>query len=134
MAESKTPQVKALAFDHDIKRLIEGFIGREWVFEEINRWLQQDNKRFFILTGEPGVGKSAIVAHLIQTRTGIVAQHFCQLGVEETVNPSRVLRSLAAQLDLNSLFRKSKTAKSNLNRLARDAYTGSYGKLEFRSI
>ena len=30
---------------------------------------------------------------------GFFAHHFCQLGVEETVNPSRVLRSLAAQLD-----------------------------------
>jgi AAA+ ATPase superfamily predicted ATPase len=54
---------------------------------------------FFILTGEPGVGKSAIAAHLIQNRKDIVAYHFCQLGVAETVHPSRVLRSLAAQLD-----------------------------------
>ncbi len=62
MAKSDTPQVKAIAFDHDIKRLIEGFTGREWIFEEINRWLQQDNERFFILTGEPEVGKSAIAS------------------------------------------------------------------------
>jgi DNA replication protein DnaC len=55
-------QVKAIAFD--IERLTEGFTGREWVFEEIDRWLQQDNERFFILTGEPGVGKSAIAFYV----------------------------------------------------------------------
>jgi ATP-dependent Clp protease ATP-binding subunit ClpA len=62
MPETVATQLKAIAFNHDIKRLIEGFTGREWIFEEINRWLQQDNKRFFILTGEPGVGKSAIAS------------------------------------------------------------------------
>ena len=52
--------LKAIAFERDIERLTESFTGRERVFEEIDRWLQQENERFFILTGEPGVGKSAI--------------------------------------------------------------------------
>ncbi len=72
MTGTVATQVK-IAFDNDIKRLIKGFRGREWVFEEINRWLQQENNRFFLLTGEPGVGKSAIAAHLIQTCKDIVA-------------------------------------------------------------
>ena len=131
MLKTFETQIKAISFTFDIASLTENFTGRQWVFDAIDRWLKESDERFFILTGEPGGGESAIAAHLIHTRTDIVAHHFCQLGVEETVNPSRVLRSLAAQLDLNSLFRKSKTAKSNLNQLARDAYTGSYGKLEF---
>jgi hypothetical protein len=60
MPETVATQVKAIAFERDLERLTEGFTGREWVFEEIDRWLQQDNERFFILAGEPGVGKSAI--------------------------------------------------------------------------
>ena len=94
-----TTQLKAIAFPN-IQQLTEGFTGRSPILKEIDHWLQQKDHRFFVLSGEPGVGKSAIAAHLIQTRKDIiVAHHFCLLGVEETVNPSHVLRSLAAQLD-----------------------------------
>ena len=98
MTETVASQVKAIAFDHDIERLTEGFTGREWVFEEIDQWLQQRNERFFILTGEPGVGKSAIAAQLTQTRKDIAAYHFCIARQISTVEPNNVLLSLAAQL------------------------------------
>ncbi|MBE9228726.1 NACHT domain-containing protein [Phormidium sp. LEGE 05292] len=98
MTETVATQLKALAFERGLERLTEGFIGREWVFEEIERWLQQENQRFFILTGEPGVGKSTIAAHLIQTRKDIVAYHLCQAAELETLKPGRILRSLTAQL------------------------------------
>jgi hypothetical protein len=98
MPENVATQLKAIAFDRDIERLTQSFTGREWVFEEIDRWLQQDNERFFILTGEPGVGKSTLAAHLIQTRKDIVAYHLCQAAELETLKPGRILRSLTAQL------------------------------------
>lgn len=98
MLKSVVTQLQAIAFSN-IQQLTEGFTGRSHTLTKIDHWLQQKDQRFFILTGEPGVGKSAIASHLIQTRTDIVTYHFCQLGVEETVCPSRVLRSLAAQLD-----------------------------------
>jgi len=98
MAGTVATQVKAIAFDRDIERLTENFTGREWVFEEIDRWLQQDNERFFILTGEPGVGKSAIAARLTQFRQDIAAYHFCIAGRSGTIEPNNVLLSLAAQL------------------------------------
>jgi hypothetical protein len=45
------------------------FTGREWVFAEIDRWLSDpEGARFFILAGEPGIGKSAIAARLAQIR------------------------------------------------------------------
>jgi hypothetical protein len=98
MTETVATQVKAIAFDRDIERLTQGFTGREWVFKEIDRWLQQDNERFFILTGEPGVGKSAIAARLTQLRQDIAAYHFCIAGRSGTIEPNHVLLSLAAQL------------------------------------
>jgi MoxR-like ATPase len=64
MTGTVATQVKAIAFDRDIERLTQGFTGREWVLEAIDRWLQQDNERFFLLTGEPGVGKSAIAFYV----------------------------------------------------------------------
>ncbi|MEG3918530.1 hypothetical protein QUA07_05195 [Microcoleus sp. T3_A4] len=99
MTGTVATQVKAIAFDRDIERLTEGFTGREWVFEEIDRWVQQDNERFFILTGEPGVGKSAIAAQLVKTHKEIIAAyHFCIAGRSGTIEPNNVLLSLAAQL------------------------------------
>lgn len=55
-----TSQLSAIAFDSEIARLTENFTGRQWVFDEIGRWLKESEERFFILTSEPGVGKSAI--------------------------------------------------------------------------
>ena len=53
------------------------FIGREWVFAKIDRWLaDHDGPSFFILTGEPGVGKSAIAARLTRIRADSAAFHF----------------------------------------------------------
>lgn len=96
MQNSASTRLKAIAFDHNIKRLIKDFTGREWVLEEINRCLQQENNHFFLLTGEPGVGKSAIAAHLIQTRKVIVAYHFCQAQDAQEMKPGRILRSLSS--------------------------------------
>ncbi len=90
--------MKAIDFNQNIKQLTEDFVGRTWVFKEIDQWLQQKTDRFFILLGEPGVGKSAIAAHLIQSRQNIVAYHFCQTGQQNTLQPGLILRSIAAQL------------------------------------
>lgn len=39
------------------------FTGREWVFAEIDAWLADPSAPcFFIITGEPGIGKTAIAA------------------------------------------------------------------------
>jgi ATP-dependent Clp protease ATP-binding subunit ClpA len=62
-------------------------------FQQIDNWLQYRDAHFYLLIGEPGVGKSAIAAHLIQTRTDIVAYHLCQAAELETLKPGRILRS-----------------------------------------
>ncbi len=97
-------------FTRYIDRLTDRFTGREWLFKKhIEPWLEKENsnEQFYLLTGEPGVGKSAIVAELIkrwQMQPGdeeqgrLAAYHFCRAGDVETVRPGRVLRSIAAQL------------------------------------
>jgi hypothetical protein len=98
MVSSALNRLAPIDFTRYIDRLTERFTGREWLFEQIDRWLQQGNEQFYLLTGEPGVGKSAIAAKLTQIRSDIAAYHFCRAGDVETVRPGRVLRSLAAQL------------------------------------
>ncbi|HEY9822655.1 MAG TPA: AAA family ATPase, partial [Candidatus Sericytochromatia bacterium] len=98
MVSSALNRLAPIDFTRYIDRLTERFTGREWLFEQIDRWLKQGDEQFYLLTGEPGVGKSAIAAKLTQLRSDIVAYHFCRAGDVETVRPGRVLRSLAAQL------------------------------------
>lgn len=88
----------ALDFKDDIKRLTIDFTGREWLMEEVDSWLSQTEERFFVLTGEPGSGKSAFTARLIQKRKDIAAYNFCMAGRNDTIVPNTVLRSLGAQL------------------------------------
>ena len=57
-----TTDLSAIAITSDIARFTENFTGRQWVFDENDRWLKESEERFFILTGEPGVGKSAIAS------------------------------------------------------------------------
>lgn len=88
----------AIDFTPEITRLTTGFVGRQWVLDEINCWLNESSERCFLLTGEPGVGKSAISAQLIKSREEIVAYHFCGAKNSETLKPGQILRLLADQL------------------------------------
>ena len=42
-----------------------GFVGREWLFEEIDLWRFESEERALLITGDPGAGKSSIVAQLV---------------------------------------------------------------------
>lgn len=64
MVLSLPTNLAAIRFGDDIEKLTKDFIGRTWVFKDIDGWLEQKDNRFFLLTGELGVGKSAIAAKL----------------------------------------------------------------------
>ena len=59
------------------------FTGRGWVFQALDAWLADPHgKRGFLLTGEPGSGKTAVAARLVQMSRGEVAAAACpRLGV-----------------------------------------------------
>src|SRR5271166_4261292 len=80
-------------FAGHINRLTENFTGRQWMFDEVGAWLRRKDGRFFILMGEPGIGKSAIAARLTQLNEHVAAHHFCISARNSTVNPSTFLRS-----------------------------------------
>jgi len=92
MKNSISTQLKFIAFPN-LQQLTEGFTGRSHILNDIDHWLQQKDQRFFILTGELGVGKSAIAAHLTKTRKDIVAYHFCQADDANTLKPGQIVRS-----------------------------------------
>jgi hypothetical protein len=52
-----TTRLSAIAFTSDIAKLTKNFTGRQWVFDDIDRWLRESDERFFILTGNWVWGK-----------------------------------------------------------------------------
>ena len=52
------------------RKLPEVFVGREWMFAKIKAWLDEKKTPtpFLLITGDPGVGKSALVVELRQRR------------------------------------------------------------------
>lgn len=87
------------------------FIGRKWVFDAIHSCLTETKgKRLFLLTGEPGSGKTAIAARLTQFSQSetslhpdfapgfLSAFHFCSARDSTSVDPKNFSRSIALQL------------------------------------
>jgi WD40 repeat protein len=77
-----------------------GFVGREWLFEEIDLWRFESNERALLITGDPGAGKSSIVAQLVHTNPDgqVIGYHCCQSNELDTLRPSRFVQSLAAMI------------------------------------
>lgn len=90
------------------------FTGRTWVFQAIHGWLARpDASRYFLLTGEPGSGKTAIAARLSEFSAGTTAPppgcqqfvpgflhavHFCRATASDWLDPRAFARSVSLQL------------------------------------
>lgn len=72
-----------------------GFVGREYIFQAIEAFLQENGSGYFVLTGDPGSGKSAFLARYVQ-QTGSIA-HFNARSAGRT-QASLYLESVCAQL------------------------------------
>lgn len=99
-----------------IEQNIHHFTGRIWLLPHLLTWLEQTEERMFILTGEPGTGKSMIVAWLAgagpvpedvearkeleQIRSLIKAVHFC-VAASGSVSPTNFTENVVNQLTHN---------------------------------
>jgi len=54
-----------------IATTIHHFTGRTWLLPPLLNWLERSQQRYCIITGAPGTGKSAIVAWLASTGSGL---------------------------------------------------------------
>jgi tetratricopeptide (TPR) repeat protein len=76
-----------------------GFVGREWLFANIESWRSQSDQSGFWLMSDPGMGKSSIAARLAHTAARhTVAYHFCRFDEPGTCNPHTFVCTLAFQL------------------------------------
>lgn len=78
------------------------FTGRQWLFDAIDVWRRQScsAERALLIKGDPGAGKSAFVAQLVHANPGgqVLAYHCCQWDDYATLEPWRIVRSLAAMI------------------------------------
>jgi len=104
----------------DISQRVQGFTGRVWALDEVLSWLDHEAERFMLITGEPGSGKTALLAWLIgaghfpadntarrkleQVRRRLMQNgrsmtHFCMADDKHgSINPGNFSRSLAGHL------------------------------------
>jgi hypothetical protein len=98
-------------FTSYVSRHTQDFTGREWVFKAINNWLSNSSgPRYFLLTGEPGSGKTAIAGRLSQFSQGkdllhkdltlgfLSAVHFCSATRATWIDLKNFSKFLALQL------------------------------------
>jgi hypothetical protein len=71
------------------------FVGREFVFDAIDKFSKSQPNGYFVVQGEPGIGKSAIVASFVK-RTGCVA-HF-NVRAQGITTPRQFLQNICIQL------------------------------------
>jgi hypothetical protein len=90
------------------------FTGREWVFKVVDDWLgKAGGSRYFLLTGEPGCGKTTIAAQIFRISRGkapvppgvtrifpnlLNAAHFCSARDSTWIDPRIFARSVSLQL------------------------------------
>ncbi|MEH2294795.1 ATP-binding protein [Nostoc sp.] len=60
-----------LEFQQIITAKNHNFVGREFVFAAINNFIDQYDRGYFTIIGEPGIGKSAILAHYVSQNPGV---------------------------------------------------------------
>jgi WD40 repeat protein len=89
--------LKPLDFGIEVSRLTRDFTGREWLFGRLDQWLDRPHSRVFLITGDPGTGKSAILATLVHRNPHVGAFHFCVSSLADSLDPLRFVRSVAAQ-------------------------------------
>lgn len=122
------------------------FTGRAWLFTTLDSWLADPSApRIFILTGEPGIGKTAIAAQLVRlsqsnkhppgsymcVRPGFVsAYHFCVARQVETTDPLSFARSIASQLAQIDGFAQELLAQHGNSVDVRIEVQRNYGQIE----
>ena len=94
--------LRPTTFEGRFARHLEGFTGREWVFDAYEHWLdRQPSSRVFWVKAGPGFGKTALAVQMANRhRAAIVGTWFCDHQSVELRDPLRALQTIAYQLAL----------------------------------
>jgi len=97
---SSSATIRSSIFDFSgyIEEKTRGFIGRRWVFEAINSFIDKNSRGYFLIIGDPGIGKSALAAQCVK-QNGYV--HHFNIRAEGINKTSSFLKNISAQLIAN---------------------------------
>ncbi len=84
-----------LSFDSYIADKIKGFVGREFVFDAIDDFIKNNLSGYLIIRGEPGIGKTAMLAKLIYDH-GYV--HHFNIALQNIRSVKTFLENICLQL------------------------------------
>ena len=83
----------------------EDFVGRQWLFREVEVALEEENIAGVQIIGSPGSGKSALASQLICSRTSssfihgrILGYHVCKYSDKNTQMAGKFIRNLAEMI------------------------------------
>ena len=85
-------------FDAFIKDRRRGFKGRDFVFEKIEEFINNPDtiSGYFVISGDPGIGKSAIIAELV-VRWSLPVYHF-NIALQSIDTPGQCIRNICARI------------------------------------
>lgn len=86
---------KIRSFDLLIRRKTEGFVGRQWLFDAIDDFMQREPRGYVQILGDPGIGKTTLVAEMVKRHRH---PHHFNVRAEGIQKPDQFLPSLCAQL------------------------------------
>lgn len=101
------PHDLRLSFDTLIEEKIKNFVGREVLFKEIDKFLEDEgnDSGYLIIRGEPGIGKTAFIAKLVKDRGFI---HHFNIISQNIRTISHFISNISSQLislyNLDSLY------------------------------
>ncbi len=94
---------RVIDFSYERQRHV-GFVGRADLLAQLDRQLIEDTaQRWVVVTGGPGMGKSAVLAAWLARREAageIVPHHFIRRGWSNWDDPEAMVDSLVAQSDV----------------------------------
>lgn len=78
-----------------IEEKTRAYVGRRFVFDAFDKFMKQNDRGYFIVQGEPGIGKTALVAQLVRTR-GYV--HHFLIATQGIVKVEQFVQNVTLQL------------------------------------
>jgi hypothetical protein len=89
------PNKRIIKFDTLIFEKTKDFVGRQFVFDALDSFLSIEKSGYFVIRGEPGIGKSALMGQLVKTRNLI---HHFNVIQQNIRLPELFLGNVCAQL------------------------------------
>ena len=74
------------------------YTQREWLNEEIEKWVADKNSKVLMIYGDPGSGKSAFCVNYSYSEPKVCACFLCEWNKEDSINPHQIIRTLAFDL------------------------------------